>query len=159
MKPEPVVAGDFEAISTLLVTAFGSSTCEASLISSLRIARRPLLEWVIRDHECITAYVAFTLAYRSFQTIGFHLAPVAVLPGNQRKGFGTALIGHALLDPRLASSSIFVLGSPHFYSRFGFEHVERPLCPFDPGNAHFQALRWSSQDLFSIGYEPEFTNA
>lgn len=154
----PVSPDDHREIATLLACAFAPSTYETRLVAALRLARRELLEWVVRDSGLIVAHVAFTRAYRAVAPIGWHLAPVSVLPGYQERGLGTALIRHALQDSRLAASPLFVLGPPRYYARFGFTRIAQPACPFDAGNEHFQALRWSNADAFTVGYEPEFLN-
>jgi putative acetyltransferase len=85
------------------------------------------------------------------------LAPVAVHPEWQRKGLGTDLIRLTLAQPPISYSSVFVLGDPKFYSRFGFFRVQEPRCPFDPTNEHFMALRYTGSDPFVIGYEKDFS--
>lgn len=159
MKPDAVVADDFAEITALLDRAFSPSTAESSLVLALRRTGRQVHEWIIRSNGQIVAHLAFTRAYRRGSAIGFHLAPVAVHPDFQRRGFGTALISETLAAPSIAASPVFVLGDPDYYARFGFQRVARPSCHFDPGNKHFQALRWVSDDVFTIEYEPEFQNA
>lgn len=159
MKVEVPVAGDAAEIRALLDGAFAPSTFESSLVLALRKSRREMLEWIIRSDSRVVAHIAFTRAYRGSSPIGFHLAPVAVLPALQRKGFGTELISQALQHPRLALVPVFVLGDPQYYVRFGFRRITRPICPFEPTNEHFQALRWESSEMFTIGYEPEFKAA
>ena len=159
MKADRVASGDSAEITVLLDRAFSPSTFESSLMLALRGSGREVLEWVIRSDGRIAAYIAFTRAYRERSAIGFHLAPVAVHPDLQRRGFGTALISETLVLPSIATSPVFVVGDPKYYARFGFQRVVNPSCPFDPGNQHFQALRWVSDDVFTVGYEPEFQNA
>lgn len=49
------------------------------------------------------------------------LAPLAVRPEFQRLGIGAALVGRALDAARAAGwGSVFVLGNPAYYGRFGF---------------------------------------
>jgi len=159
MKADRVAPGDSAEITALLDRAFSPSTFESLLMLSLRGSGREVLEWVIRSNGRIAAHIAFTRAYRERSAIGFHLAPVAVQPDLQRRGFGTALISETLVAPGIATAPVFVVGDPKYYVRFGFERAANPICPFDPDNQHFQALRWVSDDVFTIGYEPEFHNA
>jgi putative acetyltransferase len=67
------------------------------------------------------------------------LAPMAVLPGHQRRGLGSALVRHGLEAARgLGHAIVIVLGHPDFYPRFGFSAaLARPLaCPYgEPGPA------------------------
>lgn len=49
------------------------------------------------------------------------LAPVAVMPAHQRRGFGSRVIAHGLrLCAEHGYTAAFVLGDPEYYSRFGF---------------------------------------
>ncbi len=74
----------------------------------------------------------------------------------QGSGLGSSLILESLADAALVNASIFVLGDPAYYQRFGFEVVPEPRCPFDPSNEHFMALRYAGEDGFVIGYETDF---
>ena len=141
---DDVVDSDFDEITALLNSAFSSSLFESTLVIALRQSGRSLFEWVIREGGDVAAHVAFSRAYRGNDAIGYHLAPVAVRPHLQRQGLGTALISHALHHHSLAATPVFVLGDPRYYGRFGFERIMKPVCPFDPSNDHFQALRWRS---------------
>ena len=156
MKASSPSSAAFTEISQLLDSAFSPSRSESSLMVALRESGREVLELVLRTDGRISAHIAFTRAYRESTAIGYHLATVAVRPELQRIGLGTALIADALQVPKLASSPIFVLGDPRYYARFGFQRVASPKCPFDPSNEHFQALRWHCDDVFTVGYEPEF---
>jgi putative acetyltransferase len=63
------------------------------------------------------------------------LAPVAVLPGYQRRGIGARLIRHSLDLLRAQGERIvIVLGHPGYYPRFGFSSEMARLLesPFPP---------------------------
>src|SRR5262245_44286888 len=90
MRADCVASADFAEITALLDRAFAPSTFESSLMLALRGSGREVLEWVLRSNGRIAAHSAFTRAYRERSAIGFHLAPVAVHPEFQRRGFGTA---------------------------------------------------------------------
>jgi len=59
------------------------------------------------------------------------LGPVAVLPGLQKRGISSALIGDGLtrLDSE-SVTSVFVLGDPAYYRRFGFQQERHVAPPF-----------------------------
>lgn len=156
MNADAICIDDWTEVDQLLKFAFAGSTFESALVMRLRHAGRDIIERIIRRDGQIVAYVAISIAYRGPAPIGFHLAPVAVHPDYQRHGLGTSIVFQALAETRVAEASIFVLGDPRFYGRFGFRRVQKPSCSFDPGNQHFQALRWTCDDEFTIGYEPEF---
>ena len=71
------------------------------------------------------------------------LAPVAVAPGRQRRGIGSALIreGHRRLVEQ-GESLVFVLGDPAYYTRFGYSLAAAAAVrvPHYSG-PHFMALR------------------
>ena len=77
----------------------------------------------IEDDEII-GHVAFSPVYLKGvnQHFAYILAPLAVLPGQQNKSVGSALVKHGL---DIVSSSgtymVFVYGDPGYYSRFGFK--------------------------------------
>jgi putative acetyltransferase len=102
------------------------------------------------------AYIAFTKAYRGKEVCGLHLAPLAVNPEFHNQGIDSELLRFALRQKEVKETTVFVLGEPRFYERFGFVRCEQPRCPFDSGNRHFLALRNDSNHHFTVGYEPEF---
>jgi putative acetyltransferase len=63
------------------------------------------------------------------------LAPVAVLPEQQRQGIGGKLIHNGLdILRRRNEQIVLVLGHPHYYARFGFStnKARSLLIPFPP---------------------------
>src|SRR5690606_17370642 len=72
------------------------------------------------------------------------LAPVAVLPAQQRQGLGKALIedGLRILKER-GETLVFVLGSTDYYGRFGFDLAEAEPFSCAYAGPHFQLLRLS----------------
>jgi putative acetyltransferase len=85
------------------------------------------------------------------------LAPVAMHPNFQRRGMGSELIEMTLNMPTLNAASVFVLGDPAYYERFGFTPVSTAICPYEPSNEHFRALRWiEAAEPFTIGYSASF---
>ena len=77
------------------------------------------------------------------------LGPLGVLPDHQRRGVGTALM-HAVLAAAdvLDATEVVLLGSPAYYSRFGFV-LAAPLgiTPPEPGwGPHFQVRRLTGWD-------------
>ncbi len=94
-----------------------------------------LVEALVREGDAIVSLVAerqgelvghvllsrmrATADGRTLRALG--LAPVGVLPGFQGGGIGTALIEAALGIARATGEEIvFLLGEPHYYTRFGF---------------------------------------
>jgi putative acetyltransferase len=62
------------------------------------------------------------------------LAPLAVMPGRQKQGVGTALMEAGLAQARAEGwDAVVVLGHPEYYKRFGFspDAMQGFLAPFD----------------------------
>ncbi|MEL7188657.1 MAG: N-acetyltransferase [Pseudomonadota bacterium] len=70
----------------------------------------------------------------------YGLGPVSVWPDLQGQGIGSALINQAIADMRqLGAKGIILLGSPEYYSRFGFKHEPKLTYPGPPAE-YFQTL-------------------
>ena len=94
-------------------------------ISFLRLrpmTARCAATWPFRD-------CAWKTADGAHDVVG--LAPVAVAPGRQRRGIGSALIraGHRRLVEQ-GESLVFVLGHPAYYTRFGYSLAAARAVPF-----------------------------
>lgn len=130
---------DFEAIRSLLIAAFGGDG-EADLVEQLRRDGDAEIELVAEEGGRVAGHVLFSPMAEPERTLA--LAPVAVLPERQGSGVGSRLI-HAGHD--LAQSdgwhTIFVLGEPDYYRRFGYDPAL--AAPFDSPYAgrYFMALR------------------
>jgi putative acetyltransferase len=142
--------------AALLLQAFPRSKYEVQLFEKLHEKGRALHEWVCIHRDTVTAYIAFSNAYNGTTVCGLHLAPLAVRPQMQGQGIGSELLRFALRQDVIKESTLFVLGSPKLYLKFGFERCAMPLCPFDTDNTHFLSIRNTISRPFTVGYEPEF---
>ena len=78
------------------------------------------------------------------------LAPLAVLPQYQRRGIGSLLIKHSLKKcTDLGCKAVVVLGSPAYYSRFGFISAkEKGLkCEYQVSDDVFMVLELQNGSL------------
>ncbi len=142
--------------SALLSRAFPRSDYEVRLVENFHRKGRDVHEWVCIHTNKVIAYIAFSNAYHSTKVCGLHLAPLAVNPEFQKQGVGTELLRFALRQEAIKKETLFVLGNPVFYKKFGFEPCANPICPFDKKNRHFLSLRNPAGAQFTVGYEPEF---
>ncbi|MEN8198967.1 MAG: N-acetyltransferase [Thermodesulfobacteriota bacterium] len=156
MKIRKVTAENESKVSGLLRQAFPGSSYEVQLVENLRKNGRVLHEWVCIHTGKAIAYLAFSNAYDGSDVCGLHLAPLAVKPEFQGQGIGSELLNFALRQDIIKGKTLFVLGDPGFYQKFGFEPCSNPLCPFDKNNKHFLGIRNDPQHSFTVGYEPEF---
>ena len=156
MKIQKVTDEHRPKVYALLQRAFPGSSYESLLIRKLHENGKELHEWVCVHVGKVIAYIAFSKAFNGTEICGLHLAPMAVAPDFQRQGIGTELLNFALRQEAIRSSSLFVLGEPDYYRKFGFEPCTVPICPFDQGNTHFLSMRNTVTTNFTVDYEPEF---
>jgi putative acetyltransferase len=156
MKIRKLTQEEYAKASALLHQAFPGSAYETQLVETLHQNGKAMHEWVCIHINKIIAYIAFTNAYHGSAVCGLHLAPLAVKPDFQKQGIGSELLRFALRQDVIKESTIFVVGNPRFYQKFGFESCAMPLCPFDKNNGHFLSIRNSTSSQFTVGYESEF---
>ena len=161
-RVRPERPDDVEAIDKLLKRAFGG-TEESTLVHALRaseyfvpplalVAEEPDAEGVNR----IIGYILFSrisIETRDGEIPALALAPMAVLPEQQRQGIGTQLILTGLDASRQLGYSIVVLiGHPQYYPRFGFEPARAYdlEVPFAVPDEAFMALELLPGALNSV---------
>ena len=133
--------------------AFGG-TDEADLVEALRTQGVVLLSVVAELDKRIVAHILFSrmsIETEAGAIAAAALAPMAVLPGYQRRGIGGTLIRHGLDTLREMNERIvIVVGHSTYYPRFGFSSaLARPLeSPF-PAES-FMALELTSGALDGI---------
>src|SRR5262245_8112207 len=116
--------GDDERIAFVVRRAFASEV-EVQLVAELRADGDMICEVVAEEAGAgIVGHVAFSKlivksADREIRAAA--LAPLAVLPTQQRHGIGRGLVEEGHLRLREARIElVVVLGDPAYYSRFGF---------------------------------------
>jgi putative acetyltransferase len=162
----PEGPADFQAISDLVTAAFGQAD-EARIIEEIRRSPHyvPELALVAEEAAHIVGQALFSYIALNgdapTQVLG--LAPVAVAPAHQRRGIGTALIKHGLLEAdRRGDALVVVVGHPHYYPRFGFEpashHGIHPPWPNIPDAAFMVKLLsgYEKSHRGWISYPPAF---
>ncbi|POR56972.1 GNAT family N-acetyltransferase [Bosea psychrotolerans] len=100
-----------------------SQQTEARIVDALRAAGALTLSLIARRNGEIVGHVAFSPVRINGEAGDWHgLGPVSVRPAQQRKGIGQALIHDGLGRLRaMKAAGCILLGSPAYYSRFGFE--------------------------------------
>lgn len=97
---------------------------EARLADKLRQACADHLSLVADDNGSIVGHIMFTpVLIKNGKVIqGMGLAPIAVVPSQQRRGIGTLLAqsGLKILQDK-GCPFVIVLGHPDYYRRFGFQ--------------------------------------
>lgn len=118
-KEEPK---DCDAVHHLNLAAFEEGP-EAALVDTLRASDKEYLAFVAVDDGIVVGHILFTPAsVDGCSAIGMGLAPMAVLPSQQKKGIGSQLVRYGLEFLRNDGCPfVIVLGHPEYYPRFGFE--------------------------------------
>lgn len=158
----PEQPGDEPQIRTIHQRAFPSDA-ESRLVDNLRTANRLPLSLLAACGDSMLGHIALSPVTLHDREIGWGLAPVAVLPEFQRQGIAHRLIEEGLRVARKSSIPlVVVLGSPAYYSRFGFQPAARwQLSDEYAGREAFQALELTANSIPASGglikYAPEFS--
>jgi putative acetyltransferase len=118
---------DAATIDHVLRSAFPTDQ-EARLVDRLRKHQRLRLSLIAEIDDVIVGHIAFsevTIAGSLANSTGLGLAPVAIVPELQRRGFGARLVAEGLCAcERLGAGFVVVLGAPEYYHRFGFTSAD-----------------------------------
>ena len=118
---------DEAAVRAVNESAFDTPE-EANLVAALRRSAGPIVSLVAEERGAIVGHIMFSpveLAGRPQLAI-MGLAPMAVSPGHQRKGIGSALVRAGFESCRkLGFGAVVVLGHADYYPRFGFVPAAR----------------------------------
>lgn len=129
-------APDFSQVYEVERLAFGGPL-QADLVEDLRGSASPQLSLVAEQEGEVVGHIFFspvTFA-REKAPPAAQLSPVAVAPACQGRGIGAALVREGLVEcPDLGWSSVFLVGNPVYYARFGFQ-MAGPLG-FSCGGPH-----------------------
>ena len=139
---------DEARVRAIVVAAFdrhdGAEPPEARLLDELRACDGwiPALSLVAVIEDQIVGHAVCTRGHvAAMPCLG--LGPVAVAPTAQRSGIGSALM-HTMLGTAtgMGEPLVAVLGSPEYYSRFGFRpSLESGIDPPDPEWGHHVQVR------------------
>ena len=168
IRIRPARAGDVPGSRHVNEQAF-AGPAEARLVEALRDHDGVVLSLVAVRGERIVGHVLFSpaeIVAPGASVPAVALAPVAVLPTDQRQGIGARLIRRGLEALRSAGHEIvIVLGHPRYYPRFGFAPASRfgVACPYDGvADEAFMALGLRPGALQgrsgTVRYRPEFAD-
>ena len=156
--------GDWAAVQEVNASPFETSA-EARLVGRLREEARPVISLVAEHEDEIVGHIIFSPVSLSGHTdlkmMG--LGPMAVLPKQQRKGVGSALVRAGLEESKeLEFGAVVLVGHPEFYPRFGFRPASRfeLACEFEVPEEAFMALELQPGFLADVSgtikYHPAF---
>ena len=154
-------AEDRPAIAEVNELAFGQPD-EARLIERLRADGDVLFELVAVEDGQVTGHILFSRLFADRAELFAALAPMAVRPGLQRAGTGSALVRAGLDTAReFGAHGVLVLGHRTYYPRFGFqaETAERVSSPYS-GSPSFMAValeKGAFDHPLSVAYPDAFS--
>lgn len=124
-------AGDLGAIEILYQAAFPDEDL-LPLVRELLKGRADILSLVATVSASLAGHAAFTTgAVEETAEKAALLGPLAVAPGRQRQGIGSALVRAGLLRlEKTGVRHVCVLGDPAYYGRFGFTPGTRIAPPY-----------------------------
>jgi putative acetyltransferase len=143
IRPESI--DDHVAIHKLTEMAFRdavhSSHTEHHIVDALRERGELSMSLVAEDAGLLVGHVALSpVSVQDGSQGWFGLGPISVLPQQQGRGVGTALMRAAIEAlRRKGARGCVLLGEPAYYGRFGFRAVPGLVLPGVPA-AYFQAL-------------------
>lgn len=144
--------------------AFGRSQ-EAQVVDALREHGKVIASFVAELDGEVIGHVLFsplTIASPDATFRAAALGPVSVSPAHQDKGIGAALVRHGLQAClNLEQRSVFLLGAPAYYARFGFLAARIYGINYEGSRSDaFQVVELSEGALDGVtgtaSYEPEF---
>jgi putative acetyltransferase len=154
---------DIESIRDVNIQASGGDA-EGRLVDLLRDGQFARLSLVATQHDRVVGHILFsglTIATNQGAIHALSLAPLAVMPTEQRRGIGSTLVREGLgAVQRSGHRIVIVLGHPKFYERFGFStKLAAPLrSPYSGPN--FMALALETGALEGVEgevcYPPPF---
>ena len=141
----PETTDDIAIIHRITADAFRdmpfSDGDEPELVDKLRADGDLTLSLVAELDGKVVGHIAFSAVTISDGTRNWYgLGPVSVTPEIQKQGIGSQLVRRGIADMReTGARGIILLGSPDYYSRFGFEHDPALKYPGPPPE-YFQRL-------------------
>ena len=153
---------DAAAVFEVEAAAFGRAD-EARIVDAVRDSPVAVASLVALEGDRVVAHVLFSRVRidGSSRATAVALGPVAVAPDRQGRKIGDSLIryGIDLVRARAAFDLLFVLGSPHYYGRFGFVAALPAGFTFAPGTERafqYLRLRGSPDGGGRVIYHPAF---
>ena len=113
-------ARDRNAVRALHRVAFADEPAVVHIVDDLNRSGDAVISLVAEHDKNIIGHVLFSRVQAPMRALT--LSPLGVHPDFQKAGIGSALVRKGLERAREnAWQAIFVLGSPAYYGRFGFE--------------------------------------
>jgi putative acetyltransferase len=130
------------------------------LVETLRKNGRYIISLVAEIDGHVVGHVLFTrasLGPQNGEVKALGLSPLAVSPGYQGQGVGSALVRAGLDACREAGyECVFLLGAPRYYSRFGFTPARNFGVHYQNDRDPFQAVELVPGALNGVDAQIDF---
>lgn len=153
----PEEARDVSAIRAVHLEAFPTAA-EADLVETLRGDGSAAFSLVAVSDDSVVGHVMFSRMIYPSAALG--LAPVGVLTTYRRKGIAAALIREGLACAKAKGwQSVFVLGDPQYYRRFGFDPAAAAKFKSRYAGPHLMGLLLQGHEVSggALEYAPAFS--
>ena len=132
-----------DEIRKVITSAF-KQTNEADLVEKIKEESDFYISYIALDNDKVVGHVMISPMLLNGAKEVLSLAPVSVLEEYENRGIGSQLIKKAISEAanEIDFKLITVLGSDHYYSRFGFEgyDTKRFGLPFEVEPRFFQVM-------------------
>ncbi len=145
--------GEEEQVDVLLQAAFGGSA-EVNLVRDLRKSKAIAGEQVMTMDGRIIGYYALSHLVKPKGWLC--LAPVAIAPDVQRRGYGKRMIGMLTEWARLTRTPVVVLGEQAFYGKAGFSNAAAAKLASPYPVAHMGIVGVDGVPAQTLIYPPAF---
>lgn len=132
MKIRTEQLSDYGEVFNLNYLAFGNREDESRLIERIRLSEGfiPELSLIAEENDQLVGHALFSKAEIIVEDENrkeiIVLAPIAVLPSNQKTGIGGKLIQEGLKRcEALGYDFVFLIGHPTYYPKFGFKPARK----------------------------------
>lgn len=162
MRIRPETPADLAGIRAVNLAAFAdhphSRQTEHLIVEALRDAGALAVSLVAEENGKVAGHIAFSVAPVDDLDQGWYLlGPVAVLPGLQRQGLGSALVRAGLEALRaLGAQGCALVGDPAFYTRLGFRQAARLAYPGVPPEFVLCLPLAGPEPAGELGHHPAF---
>jgi putative acetyltransferase len=154
---------DKTAVYNINRSAFDTSA-EAEFVDKLREQANPIISLVAEEDEIVIGHILFTpvslINHSELRIMG--LAPMAVSPEFQCRGFGSALVQAGLEQcKKKGFGAVVVLGHKRYYPRFGFTPASRVglSCEYDVPDDVFMYLELQKDYLINVAGKIKYHSA
>ena len=153
---------DWASVHAVNASAF-EAPAEADLVDTLRDQAQPVVSLVAAEEEdgAIVGHIMFSPVtlpgFPELKIMG--LGPMAVIPGYQGQGIGSALVRAGLKQCRqIGFGALVVLGHQEYYPRFGFTPSAQSGigCEYDVPEEVFMVLELDDGYLHGASGKVEY---